>query len=314
MSRGLHVGVLSVGAGLVAMMAMREAHAQTFTYDPPGTLVPTTSGRGRVDNKVYAPNMRFPFEKPNAYANSQVYGRGGGSGPGGGQCDTPNYSYPWHDNYCESRSWTMPLCPAGTGHQGQDIRPPTCAKDLHWAVAAVDGTITNVGSYSVYLTAADGTRYDYLHMSQVQVKTGDKITRGQRMGKISNAFNGTPTTYHLHFNIRQNVANVGAVYVPPYTSLVESYKRLLNPDLPEPDAGPPPPPPPLDAGPDEPEPPPSPEDRIVDQAPPPADSGGCCATAPGQQRGPEAPLAYAIAALALAWWRRERSAKRGGAS
>ncbi len=233
---------LAAGLTIASFFVAAAASAQTFTYDPPGTLVPSTAGKGRVDAKVYAPTMRFPLEKPNAYANSQVYGRGGGSGPGGGQCDAPNYSYPWHDNYCESRSWTMPLCPSGTGHQGQDIRPATCAKDVHWAVAVVDGTITNVGSYSVYLTAADGTRFDYLHMSNVQVKTGDKVARGARMGLVSNQFNGTPTTWHLHFNIRQNVANVGAVYVPPYTSLVEAYKRLLDPALPVPDAGPPPPP------------------------------------------------------------------------
>lgn len=292
-------------------LAARAASAQTFAYDPPGTLVPSTAGKGRVDAKVYAPTMRFPLEKPNAYANSQVYGRGGGSGPGGGQCDAPNYSYPWHDNYCESRSWTMPLCPSGTGHQGQDIRPATCAKDVHWAVAAVDGTITNVGSYSVYLTAADGTRFDYLHMSNVQVKTGDKVARGARMGLVSNQFNGTPTTWHLHFNIRQNVANVGAVYVPPYTSLVESYKRLLDPALPLPDAGPPPPPLP-DAGvDDEREPPPSAQDAIPDPAPPPpAEEGGCCATAPRRTSGWAGPLAFAGAALLLVLRRRART-RRG---
>lgn len=40
---------------------------------------------------------------------------------------------------------------AGEGHQGQDIRAATCEKGVHWVVAATDGTITNVGSYSVYL-------------------------------------------------------------------------------------------------------------------------------------------------------------------
>jgi murein DD-endopeptidase MepM/ murein hydrolase activator NlpD len=213
------------------------ASAQPFTYDPPGQLVPANSGKGRVDAKVYATGMRFPMESPKAFANSQVYGRGGGQGPGGGQCDTQNYSYPWHDNYCESRSWTMPLCPSGTGHQGQDIRPGTCVKDVHWGVAAVDGRITQVGSYSVYLTDSSGRRYEYLHMSSVQVKVGDTVKRGARLGKISNAFGGTPTTIHLHFNLRQTVSGVGTVFVPPYTSLVDSYRRLLDPSLVERDGG-----------------------------------------------------------------------------
>src|SRR5690606_33435523 len=54
-------------------------------------------------------------------------------------------------------------------------------------------------------------------------------TRGQRLGTVSNEFGGTPTTIHLHFNIRQNVAGVGNVYVPPYMSLVESYYELIGP-------------------------------------------------------------------------------------
>lgn len=223
MKRAVALAAIATLSGTAAI-----AHAADFTYRPPGELV-SGSGKGRVDTKVYAPGMRFPIEVAPAYANSQVWGAGGSMGPGGGQCATSNYSYPWHDNYCESRSWDMPLCPSGTGHQGQDIRPSTCAKDVHFAVAAADGTITNVGSYSVYLTDAAGTRYDYLHMSNVSVRVGDKVKRGQRIGKVSNVFGGTPTTIHLHFNLRQTVSGVGTVYVPPYMSLVRSYEELIGP-------------------------------------------------------------------------------------
>jgi len=225
------------------------AHAaEPFSYDPPGQLTPG-SGKGRVDTNVYAPTMRFPIESGPAFANSQVWGNGGSQGKGG-QCDEENFSYPWRDNYCESREWDMPLCPSGNGHQGQDIRGATCKKDVQWVVAGVDGTITSIGSYSVYLTASDGTRYDYLHMSNVQVKEGQKVKANDRLGMVSNAFNGTPTTVHLHFNIRQNVAGLGSVYVPPYLSLVTSYERLMGlakvPDAGTPDAEPQPaaPPPP----------------------------------------------------------------------
>ncbi len=193
----------SLFAAAVAV-APRAAFADDFTYDPPGVLVPT-SGEGRVDDFVYAPGMRFPIEEGPAYANSQVYGVGGSLGPAGSSCSAPNFSYPWHDNYCEIRQWDMPLCPAGTGHQGQDIRAASCDADVYWAVAATDGTITSIGSYSVYLTDAGGTRYDYLHMSNVLVGVGDDVTRGQRLGLVSNQFNGTPTTVHLHFNLQQNV-------------------------------------------------------------------------------------------------------------
>jgi len=228
-------GALALATLATLADARVASAAAPFSYDPPGKLV-SGSGKGRVDTKVYAPAMRFPMEAGPAYANSQVWGHGGNEGPGGGQCDAENFSYPWRDNYCESRSWDMPLCPSGEGHQGQDIRAANCTKDVHWVVAAVDGTITSIGSYSVYLTAADGTRYEYLHMSNVQVKEGQKVKREQRLGKVSNQFNGTPTTTHLHFNIRQNVAGIGEVYVPTYLSLVGSYERLMGLAKPE-DAG-----------------------------------------------------------------------------
>lgn len=283
--------LLAVAVTAATLATASAAAAAPFTYDPPGTLV-TGSGKGRVDKTVYAPGIRFPIETGPAYANSQVWGHGGNSGPPkSGQCDVENRSYPWHDNYCETRSYDMPLCPAGTGHQGQDIRAATCEKGVHWTVAVVDGTITNIGSYSVYLTAADGTRFDYLHMEQLQVKEGQKVKRGDHMGKVSNQFGGEATTIHLHFNIHQNVEGVGAVYVPPYLSLVESYDTLLNP---KPDAGPPDaaPPTPLQEAPVAPAP--------IPDAPPeePTDSG--CAFAPPSGSAPYgASFGVALGALAL---------------
>lgn len=231
-------------AVLLPMLALFRpdlASAQSFSFDPPGALV-AGSGMGRADSTVYVPGMRFPLERGPAFANSQVWGHGGGSGPGGGQCDADNYTYPWRDNYCETRSWSMPLCPAGEGHQGQDIRPSTCAPNVHWAVAVAPGTITNIGSYSVSLQTRDGTVHRYLHMepASVMVDVGEEVIRGQRLGRVSNAFGGTPTTYHLHYDIDMNVAGHGYVFVPPYLSLVRAYESLLThgPDLPSCDAVP----------------------------------------------------------------------------
>jgi murein DD-endopeptidase MepM/ murein hydrolase activator NlpD len=159
-----------------------------------------------------------------------VYGHGGYLGPGGGQCDTANYTYPWWDNFCETRSWDVPLCPSGNGHQGQDIRPGTCVDDVHWAVAAEAGQITNIGSYSVYLQADGGTRHRYLHMSlsSLQVSEGQRVAKGDRLGRVSNEFGGTATTIHLHYDLYQNVSGIGNTYVPTYMSLIDSYERLLG--------------------------------------------------------------------------------------
>lgn len=215
-----------VSALFVMLAFAPSASAEDFTHLPPGDLIPG-SGTGRVDEKLYAPELLFPIEGK-AYANSQVYMTGGLYGPSGDQCSVVNFSYPWRDNYCEERSWDMPLCPAGTGHQGQDIRAASCEKSLHVARAAIDGTITSIGSYSVYLTAADGTRYDYLHMDNVQVSVGQKVKSGAELGRVSNNFGGTSTSVHLHFNIKQNIASLGSVYVPPYLSLVKAYEATLS--------------------------------------------------------------------------------------
>ena len=217
---------------LVALVWLVPLSAQAggggdFSYFEPGDLIPG-SGEGAADYTVYVPGMRYPMEAGPSFPNSQVWGHGGGSGPGGGQCDVENYSYPWRDNYCETRSWDMPLCPAGVGHQGQDIRAATCDPGVHWHVASEAATVTNIGSYSVYITAADGTRFDYLHGSGTIVSNGQALEKGERINLTDNEFGGTPTTYHLHYNIRQDVAGVGFVFVSPYMSLVESYEELLG--------------------------------------------------------------------------------------
>lgn len=209
---------------LLSISLMLSSAQADFDYAPPGSLEPG-SGTGRQDSRLYLSDMRFPIEKTPAFANSQVYRPGGLYGTGGGQCDRSNYSYPWRDNYCESRSHSMPLCPAGRGHQGQDIRPATCRKDVHWTVAAETGTITNIGSYSVWLVGDSGVRHRYLHlnMNRLAVTRGQRIQKGQRIGLVSNSFNGTPTTIHLHYDMYS-----GGRYIPTYMSLVKSYQSLLN--------------------------------------------------------------------------------------
>lgn len=209
------------------------AEPVSFPFEPAGALV-ENSGTGVDDPTVWADGMRFPIESAEAYANSQVYGVGGSEGPAGSHCDARNYAYPWRDNFCEKRDRTTILCPTGKGHQGQDIRPATCQKSVHWAVAAEDGQITAVGSYSITLTTPNGTIYRYLHldMARLAVGEGDTVTKGQRLGFVSNDFGGTPTTIHLHFEIKMAVEDANGnptyTFVPPYMSLVRAYERLLN--------------------------------------------------------------------------------------
>ncbi|MBW8879857.1 MAG: M23 family metallopeptidase, partial [Asticcacaulis sp.] len=152
-------------------------------------------------------------------------------------------SYPWQDNFCEARSWNNVVCTSGQGHQGQDIRPETCKANVNWALATENGVITQVGSYTVALTG-DGSPhriYRYLQMqsSTLKVKVGDHVVRGQKLGLVSNNMGDTPTTIHLHFEIRVAQAETmpdGTLlaansFVPPYTALVDAYQRkLAGPD------------------------------------------------------------------------------------
>ena len=205
-----------------------------FSYYPPGILKPDGSGVGRRgDNYIYAPGIRFPLEKAPAYLNSQVYGIGGMHGPEGSLCDQRNYQYPWSDNYCETRSWSMPLCSGGKGHQGVDIRSASCEKGKYYAVAVENGVISSIGKYTVTLRGQSGRKYRYMHLDPytLQVHRGQRVGRGQHIGLVSDNMGKATTSIHLHFDIKQTIRIGGRsrqVYVPPYSSLVDAYKRLIR--------------------------------------------------------------------------------------
>ncbi len=210
----------------------------TFSFYEAGALLPGT-GQGAPEQIAYAPDIVFPIADAPAYLQSQVFSFGGGVA-GGDQCDTRNYAYPWRDNFCEvhTSNRNSPYCPLSKVHQGQDIRVGTAAdcntlrrtsasdRTLHKVVAVEDGIISHVGTYSVNLRAG-GRIYKYMHMNmaKLQVKAGDPVEAGQHIGYVSNDFGGTPTTFHLHFEITQNVGDAGWVHVPPYLSLAEAYER-----------------------------------------------------------------------------------------
>jgi murein DD-endopeptidase MepM/ murein hydrolase activator NlpD len=210
---------------------VRDASGTDAGFEAPGALA-DGSGTGVWNTTNFAPGMRFPVETAQAYANSQAWSAGGFHGPGGEQCAPENYTYPWHDTFCEDGGPGAPICPAGGSHMGQDLRPPTCQGGAYWAVAATDGVVTSIGTYSVRLMSEDGLRFTYLHLdpASVTVETGDTVSRGQRLGRISNAYGGTPATVHLHFEIRAAIlagdAGLMTVPVPPYATLVDAYARL----------------------------------------------------------------------------------------
>jgi hypothetical protein len=243
-----------------------------FTYYPVGRLLPGTGFKrndGVADKTIYA-NIRFPFEKAPSFANSQSFLNWGdcdqtGRSPRPRGKDAPyhcrvnlkplvfneaapeNYSYPWRDNFCEHRYFFVGQCPAGQGHQGQDLRPATCHQINDRAdrckpyqddvVAARDGMILrSLRQEGVYLTtnsASEHLRFRYMHMhprylDEENVLSGRAVKEGEVIGKAGN-FNRRDnlTTYHLHFEIMVPTRD-GWARINPYMTLVASYERLIG--------------------------------------------------------------------------------------
>jgi hypothetical protein len=207
--------------------------SSVFRYHGPGILLSGTGFRGRGGNEdytVYA-RIRFPLANAPAYINTQMFER---------RNPTPNYSYPWRDNFCERRGFPVGQCPAGVGHQGQDIRPAPCSPEPcrpHDLVLAVrDGAILRSpkqeAAYLFVNTATEHVRFRYLHMSPRkmdadQLLSGRVVREGEVIGEISNfSKRENGTTYHLHFDVQVPTAE-GWVFVNPYMTLIAAYERLI---------------------------------------------------------------------------------------
>lgn len=86
-------------------------------------------------------------------------------------------------------------------HEGIDI----ASSMGHPVLAAADGVVTYatyLGTYGklVILKHAKDTETFYGHLSQISVKTGQKVTKGTVIGKVGST--GHSTGPHLHFEVR----------------------------------------------------------------------------------------------------------------
>jgi hypothetical protein len=248
-----------------------RATSPDFTYYAPGDLLPGTGTKGqggRADATVYA-KIRFPIAQAPAYVNSQSFmnwgdcnftGRVGSSGDGDTaayhcqvnavplvQDESKNYAYPWRDNFCEHRDYYVGQCPAGLGHQGEDIRPGSCLLRndhagrcdpyQHDIVAVHDGMLMrNPGEEALYLivnSPGAHIRFRYLHMDPQMLDAagmvnGRMVAEGEVLGAVDNYGRSQGgTSYHLHFNV-QVLTRDGWVFVNPYMTLVASYQRLIG--------------------------------------------------------------------------------------
>lgn len=224
----------------------RPAEASpTFTYHAAGRLLPDTGFRGkggRDDDTVYS-QIRFPLAEAPAYVNSQMFQSRNKPSPG--QDGSPNYSYPWRDNFCERRGFPVGQCPGGVGHQGQDIRTAPCPSPANGEtctmerdlVAVRDGAILRRPKQeAVYLfvnTANEHIRFRYLHMlprkmDEDNLLSGRRVREGEVIAQVGNFHKKEGgTSYHLHFDVQVPTRN-GWVFVNPYMTLVAAYERLIG--------------------------------------------------------------------------------------
>jgi hypothetical protein len=215
-----------------------------FSYRPAGDIIVNSGSRkqaGRADFTAYA-QIRFPLEKAPAYAHSQSFGNRRPDKPD--ESVGSNTSYPWQDNFCEARSFSVGQCASGFGHQGQDIRPSPCPlhnseceTNQQGIVAVRDGVLLrSLKQQAATLqinTRNEHIRFRYMHMNPASmdadgVLNGRHVDEGEKIGLVSNYLdhpNGT--TRHLHFDT-QVFTRDGWLWVNPYVTLVSAYERLIR--------------------------------------------------------------------------------------
>jgi hypothetical protein len=240
---------LRVAGGLPARRARYDLPSQPverpaersadFTYRPPGDIIAGTGYHrqgGRADFNAYS-QIRFPLEAP-AYIHSQKRRSGDKS-------DKPNAFYPWRDNFCEARSFSVGQCSNGFGHQGEDLRPGACPVRIEGVCdpkqqpifAVRDGVVIRSPKQQAATlqinSRTEHIRFRYMHMNPSWmdadgVLNGRRLAEGEQFGVVSNYLdhpNGT--TRHLHFDV-QVFTRDGWIWVNPYATLITAYERLLR--------------------------------------------------------------------------------------
>ncbi|MBR1672656.1 MAG: M23 family metallopeptidase [Fretibacterium sp.] len=110
-------------------------------------------------------------------------------------------------------------------------RAPHAAADLRAAVgtsvrAPFAGTVVLTGHHyyagkSVYLDSGNGVVTVFFHLSEIKVKKGERVARGQVIGKSGST--GRVTGPHLHFGL-----NLAGQYVDPMPLFETSVTELLK--------------------------------------------------------------------------------------
>ena len=141
------------------------------------------------------------------------------------------HAWPVPDNFTVTQG-------CGDQHAAIDIAADTGTP----VVAADDGTVTitqtwngivtkgDSNSYGnmVQVTHADGTVTLYAHLSEINVRQGDTVVRGQQIGRVGST--GNSSGPHLHFEVRSNGSKVDpmAYITEDSTDAEKRFEELLE--------------------------------------------------------------------------------------
>lgn len=113
-------------------------------------------------------------------------------------------------------------------HTGMDFTAPSGTEIF----ATGDGQVINVQElrtgYGKHVIIRHGFGYEtlYAHMSQIMVKKGQQVKRGETIGLIGNT--GTSVGPHLHYEVIQNGTKVNPAYFYFNDLTPEQFERLLE--------------------------------------------------------------------------------------
>ena len=226
------------------------APSPDFSYRPAGDIIARSGYRkqgGRADFTAYS-QIRFPLQKAPAFIHSQEFRNRKSSDRPIDEVTGSTSSYPWQDNFCESRSFNVGQCPGGFGHQGEDMRPAPCPRAVEGAdngcdprqqavVAVRDAVVIRARKQQALTlqvnTVTEHIRFRYMHMNPATMDADDllngrSVDEGEKIGVVSNYLdhpNGT--SRHLHFDV-QVFTRDGWVWANPYVTLTSAYERLIG--------------------------------------------------------------------------------------
>lgn len=202
---------------------MSEMKAQGKSFDLRSSSVTTRDSSNKFGSPLAAPSVRSENNPRQAASEERV------------QDKRPNgkYSFPLlRETYLFITSpFGMRQDPMDKSkqqmHKGIDIRckhDAVLATENDGKVVAVNQNVNTAGgkSITVEYNREDGSKVQttYMHLSEVNVKVGDAVSAGQKIGVTGNT--GTRTTgEHLHFGVKTIAADGTSRDVDPASYLAE---------------------------------------------------------------------------------------------